>query len=102
MRAARMRDEMVRALVAAGQFRADSSHWPGTLEDLVPKYLAAVPRDVYSPAAAEAVHYVQSDGGIFIYSVGVNRIDDGGLNNPQQNQDDIGEGITPKAGEQGL
>lgn len=102
VRAARMRDEMVRALVAAGEFRAESSRWPGTLGDLVPKYLGAVPRDIYSADAADAVRYIQGDGGIFIYSVGVNRIDDGGLNDSNLKQDDIGEGVAPKIGEQGL
>jgi hypothetical protein len=102
LRAARMRDEMVRALVAAAQFRADNAHWPGQLSDLVPKYLAAVPKDLYSPSAAATVHYIQVEDGIFIYSVGFNRIGDGGLNDPAQKQDDVGEGIPPKPGEQGL
>jgi len=102
VRAARMRDEMVRALVAAAWFRAESSHWPGTLNELVPKYLSAVPRDVYSADAADVVRYIQGESGIFIYSVGVNRIDDGGLSNPELKRDDIGEGITPRVGETGL
>jgi hypothetical protein len=79
IRASQMRDEMVFALVAAAQFRADNSHWPGVLGDLVPKYLASVPRDIYSAGAVDPVRYIQSDAGIFIYSVGVNRIDDGGV-----------------------
>ncbi len=98
MRECRMRDEMTRAVVAAAQYRADSSHWPGTLADLVPKYLAAVPRDVYSAGAAEGVRYIQSDAGIFIYSVGPNRVDDGGMSDANQKQDDVGVGIAPKAG----
>jgi hypothetical protein len=87
---------MARAVVAAAQYRAENSRWPGGLADLVPKYLAAVPKDVYSAGAADAVRYVQGDAGIFIYTVGPNRVDDGGMN------DDVGVGIAPKAGEQGL
>ena len=102
IRRSQMLDEITRTLTAAAQYRADNSHWPATLSDLVQKYQSAVPRDIYSPHAADSVRYIQSEAGIFIYSVGVNRADDAGLTNAEKQQDDVGLGVTPNVAEQGL
>ena len=92
----------MRTLVAAAQYHADNTKWPATLGDVVPKYIPAVPRDVFSHNAADTVRYLQSNAGIFIYSVGTNKTDDGGVTNAKAKQDDIGLGVAPNPAEQGL
>ena len=67
--------ELVKLAFAVAVYRADHDAYPATLADLVPKYVAEVPKDIYSGAD---VHYHAADGGYLLYSVGVNGKDDGG------------------------
>ncbi len=77
-------------IVAAGLAAhfADRKKYPGALADLVPKYLARVPVDVFG---GQPVIYKKTDTGYLLYSVGANGIDDGGqLLSDEPRGDDIG------------
>jgi hypothetical protein len=68
------RDAM-RTALALERHRRTSGQWPATLRELVPAYLPEVPPDRYT---GKALGYVLLNGQPRIYSVGVDRIDDGG------------------------
>ena len=61
--------------VALTNYRIATGHYPASLDELVPKYLLAVPAD---PFDGKPMRYVLRDGVATIYSVGEDRIDDGG------------------------
>jgi hypothetical protein len=61
--------------LAAEQFRREAGHWPPALDDLVPKYLSAVPRD---PCDLQPLRLARRPDGIVIYSVGADGKDDDG------------------------
>jgi hypothetical protein len=60
---------------ALAAFRADTGRFPAKLDDLAPKYLAAVPDDLFS---GKPLIYRPTDAGYLLYSVGPNGTDDGG------------------------
>ena len=70
-----MQFDLTRLAFALAAFRADRGTYPARLADLVPKYVAKVPKDIFS--AAE-LHYRPEGDGYLLYSVGVNGKDDGG------------------------
>ena len=65
----------VDAVIAVERFRRDNGRLPTTLEELVPKFLPKVPIDPYD---GKPLRYAVRDGQYVIYSVGKNRVDDGG------------------------
>ncbi len=76
-------------LLAAGLAAhfADHKKYPDALADLVPKYIAKVPEDVFG---ATAMIYKPTNTGYLLYSVGVNGKDDGGqLTSEDPRGDDI-------------
>lgn len=58
-------------------YRAERKREPSSLDDLVPGYLARVPADPFS-SRDEPLRLAESASGIVAYSVGPDRIDDGG------------------------
>jgi hypothetical protein len=60
---------------ALAAYRADHGRYPERLDGLSPKYLAQVPRDLFS---GKALIYRPSEEGYLLYSVGVNGRDEGG------------------------
>jgi hypothetical protein len=60
---------------ALAAYRDDHGRYPAKLDDLSPKYLAAVPDDLFS---GQALVYRPAEDGCLLYSVGVNGKDDGG------------------------
>jgi hypothetical protein len=60
---------------ALAAFRLDTGRYPAKLEELAPKYLAAVPGDVFSGGA---LVYRPMDKGYLLYSVGANGKDEEG------------------------
>jgi hypothetical protein len=60
---------------ALAAYRADAGRYPAKLADLAPKYLTAVPGDVFS--GGELIYKPSKDGYLF-YSVGQNGKDDNG------------------------
>jgi len=68
------RDAMV-TTCAALRFRADTGAWPARAEDLVPKYLPAVPLD---PWTDTPIRMATDAGGFRMWSTGEDGRDDGG------------------------
>jgi hypothetical protein len=61
--------------IALERYRRDAGRWPASLDELTPQYLAQVPPDRYD---GQPIKYRLVDGDPLLYSVGVNRVDDGG------------------------
>ena len=61
--------------LAAERFRLDNDQFPDSIDVLVPQYLDAVPID---PFDQQPIRLAVNDDGIVIYSVGPDRVDDGG------------------------
>jgi len=70
-----MRLEVTKLGFALAAYRADHGSYPAKLAELTPKYIAAVPSDIFN---GEPLHYRQDGDGYLLYSVGVNGIDDDG------------------------
>lgn len=83
----KMRRQTAIAGLAALEYKAATGQFPAELSDLVPKYLPALPVDLYT---GEALHWKSTEAGFRIYSVGRNRQDDGGRTfQPMSPADDI-------------
>jgi hypothetical protein len=63
------------AAIALELYRQEHGRLPGELSQLVPKYLPRVPQD---PFNGQPLRYVVEEDGYLLYSVGENRVDDGG------------------------
>jgi|GEM_PF-4522299 len=70
------------AACALERYRQERGDWPERLEVLVPDYLANVPLD---PMSGRPLAYVRTGDGVLIYSVGLDRCDDGGKVNSTRN-----------------
>jgi hypothetical protein len=57
------------------QHRARTGSYPESLDAIAPELGGSLPAD---PFTGEAYQYQPSDDGFLLYSVGMNRIDDGG------------------------
>ncbi len=79
-----------RSVLALHRFKLASGRWPGTLEELVPTYLSEVSIDRFDGGP---LRYKLIDSQPMIYSIGTNRVDDGGLGAP--GEQDGGEFVTP-------
>jgi hypothetical protein len=72
---ATMQFDLVKLAFALAACRTDHGGYPAKLADLVPKYVAAVPKDIFN---GEELRYKREAEGYLLYSVGVNGKDDGG------------------------
>jgi hypothetical protein len=72
---AAMRFDLTKLAFALAAFRADHGAYPAKLADLVPKYVAQLPKDIVTAAD---LHYRKTADGYVLYSVGQNGKDDGG------------------------
>jgi hypothetical protein len=63
------------AAEAAERYRLDHGRWPTRLDELVPVYLTAVPADPYADGPVKLRRF---DNGPYIYSIGPDRLDQGG------------------------
>jgi len=70
-----MQFDVTRLAFVLAAYHADRGTYPAKLADLVPKYAAEVPKDIFN---ASELHYRQEGGGYLLYSVGINGKDDGG------------------------
>lgn len=68
--------ELTRVAFALREFRIDRGVYPATLAELTPKYIAAVPKDIFAKDAE--LRYRREGDGYCVYSVGINGRDDGG------------------------
>jgi hypothetical protein len=77
------------AALAVERYRLAHGRWPGSLEQLVPAYLAEVPAD---PFVNHQLRIVRKPDGVVVYSVGLDSKDDGGdvLGTSEKRPDDIG------------
>jgi hypothetical protein len=78
-----MNDALIRTAIAAlaiERYRLDHGTWPESLDQLVPKYLAAVPNDPFIPGPLKLR---KLPDGLFVYSVGFDGHDDGGKIDPK-------------------
>jgi hypothetical protein len=64
--------------LAAERYRQARGRWPTKLDELVPRYLAAVPLD---PFNGHPLNLGKQDQGIVVYSVGPDGVDNGGVVN---------------------
>lgn len=72
-----MSGEMLKCAFALTEYRLDHGEYPKELNDLVPKYLAKVPIDSFSPKS-ETIRYRRDGEAYALWSIGPNRVDDGG------------------------
>ncbi len=71
-----------RVIIALERFHRANGKYPETLEDLVPDYLDSLPIDPY---INQPLRYIRrSDHDVTVYSVGNNRLDDGGVKDEQK------------------
>ena len=61
--------------VACERFRLAKGRWPTELEELVPHFLDQLPAD---PFDGQPLKMKYSDGTFVVYSVGIDRVDNGG------------------------
>ena len=71
-----MRADITKLGFALAIYRADRGSYPAKLAELVPKYAAEIPKDIFND---RELHYKPDGDGYLLYSVGPNGIDDGGL-----------------------
>ncbi len=74
-----------RAAIAVHRYKRDNGRCPDILQDLVPKYINAVPQD---PFSGREMLYKYDQDGYVVYSIGDNLKDDGG--ETEQQREDVG------------
>ncbi len=72
----RQKRDAVLTAIALELHRRRAGSYPPTLDELTPTLLPSVPMDRY---AGQPLKYVLRDGAPLLYSVGVNKVDDGGV-----------------------
>ena len=70
-----MQFDLTKMGFALAAYYADRGSYPERLTMLTPKYIAAIPRDIFTNGE---LRYKQSANGYLLYSVGVNGVDDNG------------------------
>jgi len=74
-------------------FHADHGAYPAHLSELEPRYIAPLPKDLYTE---QPLQYRRGGGGFLLYSVGANGVDGGGRTfDSQPPGDDVVLRITP-------
>ncbi len=63
--------------LALRAFYLDNNYWPASDKELAPAYIPTLPRDPFDKAN-KRLRYVRTEDGYRLYSLGVNRADDGG------------------------
>jgi hypothetical protein len=72
---AAMQFELTKLAFTLAAYRAERGSYPAKLAELAPKYVPAVPKDIFNEAD---LHYRREATGYLLYSVGENGVDDGG------------------------
>lgn len=81
-----MNNRLVDVALGLAAYRQETRQYPVQLEQLVPKYLAKIPEDLFT---GKPIRYHRKAQGYLLYSVGPNQQDDGGQRENQE-QDDVG------------
>ena len=87
---------MTRIAFALAVFRAENGSYPAKLADLGPKYLAQVPKDIFSDGE---FRYEAIEGGYRLWSIGLNGRDDDGQGPDVEDYEGDGDDLliaTPK------
>ncbi len=74
-----------RTALAVESFRLKHKRPPDKLDDLVPDFIEAIPDD---PFDGKPLRYKKLDKGYVVYSIGENKVDDGGVFDPSGGEDD--------------
>lgn len=87
VRASALERDALGVLLALERHRAAHGRYPGTLEELVPDQLPALPADPYASDNRLRYRVIDPTGddpatAFVLYSVGVNGVDDGGVEDP--------------------
>jgi hypothetical protein len=97
-----MNFEATRLGFALAAYRADHGAFPARLADLVPKYAAEIPKDLFADAD---LRYKLDGSGCLVYSVGSNGKDDGGKGHADRKDgedwDDLAVRLPAARGEKG-
>jgi tetratricopeptide (TPR) repeat protein len=88
-----MRFELDKLAFMLAAYRADHGTYPVKLGDLVPKYIAELPKDICNDSE---LHYKQEPDGFLLYSVGNNGRDDGTKSYEDRNQTEETEELVKK------
>ncbi len=75
----RLERDATLVVIALEQWRREHGNWPERLEQLVPKYLEAVPADQFD---GRNLRYLARSEGLLLYSVGRDGLDEDG--NPEK------------------
>jgi hypothetical protein len=70
-----------RILCAAERYRLKHQCYPETLDALVPEFMESVPHDIMDGKPMR--YHRDPDGGCRVWSIGMNRVDDGGVFDPK-------------------
>lgn len=70
---ARVRSAII--ALASESFRIKNNRWPASVDELAPEYLAQIPLDPYDGVP---LRMKSTKDGLVVYSIGENRMDDGG------------------------
>jgi hypothetical protein len=81
-----MRFELAKLGIALAAYHAEQESYPANLADLTPKYVSKVPQDIF---VDNPLRYERHEDGYLLYSVGINRKDDGGSGDASQERDDL-------------
>jgi hypothetical protein len=79
--------------LALGAYRSDRGRYPNGIQELAPKYIAALPKDRFSDA--DYIYKIEGSG-YLLYSVGPNGKDDGGRQSDEEPPGDDVAIRTPK------
>jgi hypothetical protein len=79
------RQHLALAALAVERFRNETGRLPENIEELVPKFIEAMPEDPFTGLELE---YSRTEKGYLIYSVGRDREDNGGLEQVDKRQSD--------------
>jgi hypothetical protein len=78
---------------ALAAYRDDTGRYPDSLDKLVPKYLEGIPNDLFT---GKPLRYRLTEEGYLLYSVGVNGVDDNGIEkNEEMDADDLSVRMPP-------
>lgn len=73
----RSRADLMQVAFALSAYRADHGSYPATLDELAPRYIDAVPPDLFT--GKPPIYRPKEGGGYVLYSVGHDATDNGGL-----------------------
>ncbi|HOX58342.1 MAG TPA: hypothetical protein P5205_14950 [Candidatus Paceibacterota bacterium] len=81
---------------ALERYRLAQGRYPDSLEALAPAWLKEPPADLLDPNGSKLRYRREGDGGFVLYSIGLNRADDGGRPGPADKNWRWGEAAYPR------